>query len=228
MRTNRVPLVAALGIASLLTPFATRTATAQVVTNSGGDVVMLSQKNVVDHLIVGDSIEVDMAQLASSRTQNTAVRDLASMLVTDHTAHLDNLRKLAGKSDIGREASSGDTSSTHLLRVLTQLKTMPADSGFDRAFVQAQIDHHRDAIASLKVMRSAAKDDDLQQDIDKTLPLLEQHLSRATQVAAQLAIPSIPADTTLKDVKIPVDTTPTGVKIPADTTPTAVKIPPTQ
>lgn len=191
MRTTRVPLIAALGIASLLTPFAPRSASAQVtVTNSAGDVQLFSQKNVVDHLIVGDSIEVDMAQLASSRTQNAAVRDLAAMLVTDHTAHLGNLRKLAGKSDIGREANAADTSSTHLLRILTQLKTMPADSGFDRAFVQAQIDHHREAIASLKSMRAAAKDDDLQHDIDRTLPVLETHLSRATQVAAQLAIPT--------------------------------------
>ena len=52
-------------------------------------------------------------------------------------------------------------------------------------------------------MRSAAKDDDLQQDIDRTLPVLEKHLSRATQVAAQLAIPSIPADTTPAAMKTP-------------------------
>jgi uncharacterized protein (DUF305 family) len=70
---------------------------------------------------------------------------------------------------------------------------MAADSGFDLVFVQEQITHHQAAIDGLKKMRAAAKDDDVQKDIDKTLPILETHLSRATQVAAQLAKPEIKA-----------------------------------
>src|SRR4051812_4525565 len=72
-------------------------------TTANGDVVMFTQKHVVDHMIVGDSLEVEAAQLAAARTQNVAVRDFANMLVTDHRGHLDNLYKLAGKRDIGRE-----------------------------------------------------------------------------------------------------------------------------
>ena len=71
---------------------------------------------------------------------------------------------------------------------------MAADSGFDRAFVQAQITHHQAAINGLKKMRAAAKDDDVQKDIDKTLPVLETHLSRANEVAAQLTKPDLKSD----------------------------------
>jgi putative membrane protein len=155
---------------------------------SGGEVVQFSQKNLVDHMIIGDSIEVEAAKLAAARTQNAAVKDLANMLVTDHSSHLDNLHKLAGKKDIGREANPADTSESMAIRMLTEMRSMPADSGFDREFVRHQIMHHMHEIDALKTLRPAAKDDDLQHDIDRTMPVLERHLAQARQVGAQLGI----------------------------------------
>jgi putative membrane protein len=174
--------------------FGASIASAQVTTTSGGDVTMFSQKNLVNHLIVGDSIEVEMAQLAASRTQNAAVKDFANQLVTDHKAHLDQLSKFAANAAIGREANASDTSGAHLAGLLAGLKTMPADSTFDRAFVQEQIAHHQAVINSLKTMRAAAKDADLQKDLDATLPVLEKHLSTAQQLASQLNKPGAAPD----------------------------------
>ena len=169
---------------------AASTGFAQVkVTSSGGEIATLSQKNVVDHMIVGDSLEVEEAQLAMTRSQNAAVKDFANMLVTDHKAHLDNLRKLAGKSDIGREANSSDSSAAMASAVFGQLQSMGADAGFDKAFVDAQIQTHTREIAALKTLRAAAKDDDLQKDIDATIPVLDRHLARAKAVSAQLTAP---------------------------------------
>jgi putative membrane protein len=198
MKPHRLTRLAATAAAMCLTATAGR---AQVkVTTSGGDVVTLTQKNVVDHMIVGDSLEVEEAQLAMTRTQNAAVKDFANMLVTDHKAHLDNLRKLAGKSDIGREANSADSSAAIAAAVFGQLQSMGADAGFDKAFVDAQIQTHTREIAALKTLRAAAKDDDLQKDIDATIPILDRHLARAKTVSAQLsAPPSAP-------VKPPTDT----------------------
>jgi putative membrane protein len=171
--------------------FGASIAAAQVTTTSGGDVTMFSQKNLVNHLIVGDSIEVEMAQVAASRTQNPAVRDFANQLVTDHKAHLEQLNKLAASASIGREANASDTSGTHLAALLAGLKTMPADSTFDRAFVQEQIEHHQATISGLKSMRASAKDAELQKDLDSTLPVLEKHLSSAQQLASQLSKPGV-------------------------------------
>ena len=187
MRIVKVSLAVA-GTALLVTA---SVATAQVVTTSGGDVALfatLSQKNIVDHLIIGDSLEVEMAQLAVARTKNAAVRDFANLLITDHKAHLDNLLKLAGKRDIGREALATDTSGAHMTRRLTELKSAANDSVFDRSFIRAQIAHHSREIAAFPVMKPQAKDDDLQHDMDRTLPVLQKHLTQAQQVAAQLGI----------------------------------------
>ncbi|MEP6491778.1 MAG: DUF4142 domain-containing protein [bacterium] len=186
MRANRLTVSLAATVALAL---ASSTAHAQVKVTSGGDVVSVTQKNVVDHLITGDSIEVAAAQLAVARTKNAAVRDYANMLITDHKAHLENLNKLAGKKDIGREASSADTSTAMAIKSLTELNALPADSTFDRAFISGQIAHHTMEIAAVKMLRPVATDDALQKDIDGTLPVLEKHLARAKEVAAQLGAP---------------------------------------
>jgi len=186
MRTLQLARWSAAAVALCTTASISR---AQVtIKTSGGEVVQFSQKNLVDHMIIGDSIEVEAAKLAAARTQNAAVKDFANMLVTDHSSHLDNLRKLAGKHDIGREANAADTSTTMTIRMLTRMRSMPADSGFDRAFVRGQIMHHMHEIDALKMLRPAAKDDDLQHDIDRTMPVLERHLAQARQVGAQLGI----------------------------------------
>lgn len=194
MHTTHLSRLATAGIAVLLASLTASVAGAQVTTTSGGDVSMFSQKNLINHLIVGDSIEVEMAQLALTKTQNAAVKEFANQLLTDHKAHLETLNKFAAKPDVGREANAADTSGAHLAGVLKSLQSMAADSGFDRAFVQAQITHHQSAINGLKTMRNAAKDADLQKDIDATVPILESHLSRANQVSAQLTKPDTKSD----------------------------------
>src|ERR1044071_6032693 len=98
------------------------------VTTSNGEVMTYTEKNLVDHMIVGDSIELEMAQLAAMRTQNVAVRDFANMLITDHKAHLENLRKAAAEHDVGRQALPSDTSGAQMIRELTSLQSMAADS----------------------------------------------------------------------------------------------------
>jgi putative membrane protein len=203
MKANRFTLLVAVTAAVCVTA---TTSHAQVkVTTSGGDVATVSQKNVVDHMIVGDSLEVEAAQLAMTRTQNAAVKDFANMLITDHKSHLDNLRKLAGKSDIGREANSADQGAVADATALAQLQSMSADSGFDKAFVTSQIENHQREIAALKTLRSAAKDDDLQKDIDATLPVLDRHLARAQAVAAQLGTPANAAAPAAAGAKPPTD-----------------------
>jgi putative membrane protein len=156
---------------------------AQVVTSAGGEVSKMTQKQFVDRLIVGDSIEIAMAQLAVERTKNPAVKDFANTLVTDHRTPLDSLRALSAKPDVGREEVAGDLEG---VRVLGQLRTMPADSTFDRAFINAQIASHERTIDMVKKLRPTVSSPEVQQLVDKTVPVLEQHLAAAKVISAQI------------------------------------------
>jgi putative membrane protein len=180
MRAYGLTLAATVFAVAQMTGSAAR---AQVVTSSGGEVSGALQKKIVDRMIVSDSVEIEMAKLATSKTKNPAVRDLAALLSAGHRAHLDSLRKLAESPDVGRAPDAGGASE---VRTFDQLRSLPADSSFDRAFVTAQVELHQQAIDNLKKWRAAATNPALQQDIDRTIPLLEGHLTRAQAVAAKL------------------------------------------
>jgi predicted outer membrane protein len=124
------------------------------------------------------------------RTQNTAVRDFANMLITDYRNDLEKTRKVAAEHDVGRQASASDTAGAVAIRTLTNLRAMAADSGFDQAFVREQIRFQSQEIIALKMLGGAAKDDDLKDEIKRALPMHERHLSRAREVAAHLGIPA--------------------------------------
>jgi putative membrane protein len=187
MGTVRFSRSTRAALAAIVTALAGSAAAAQGTKASGGDVATFTQKHLVNHLIVGDSIEMEMAQLAATRTQNAAVKDFANQLVTDQTARLAQLNKLAANGDIGREANPSDTTGAHLAGQLASLKSMAQDSGFDLAFTQDQIELHQTAIDGLKALRPAATSADVRNDIDATLPVLEKHLAAAQQLAVQLS-----------------------------------------
>jgi len=112
MHTTHLSRFASAGLTLAFASLSASAVAAQVTTSSGGDVTAFTQKQLIDHMIVGDSVELQIAGLAATRTQNPAVREFANQLLADHKAHLDNLLKLAGNPSIGREANPTDSSSS--------------------------------------------------------------------------------------------------------------------
>ena len=185
MHATRTPLL----LAAIMLALPNEQAAAQVkVTTSAGDVMIFNQKNLADHLVTVDSVALETAQLAAKRTQNVAVRDFATMLVTDYTARLAAARKAAADDDVGRQASASDTAGAVGIRALTNLNSLPADSSFDKEFVREQLRLNQQEIVTLKMLGGAAKDDDLKDEIKVALPMHERHLARAREVAAQLGV----------------------------------------
>ena len=196
IRLGKVVAVAAL--AMLVPVFAQ----AQVVTASGGDVALkkLNQKNVVDQLIVRDSLELAIAELAASRSQNAGVKELATALATDAKARLENLQKLAAKAEVGREAAAADNSVANLAAIAAKLQAIPADNAaeFDKAFVEAQIALHENEVASYAAIKPVAADNDLKADIEGGAPQAQKHLEAAKALSGQLAKPDPAKDAAKK------------------------------
>jgi putative membrane protein len=148
----------------------------------------MNDANIMSHIILGDSLEVEMARLASERAGDPEVREFARMLVDEHSRHLATSLEMARDEDIGSIPADGDRHGVTLRRMLSQLRTMNASPAFDRTFLRYQIRHHEHDINALRAMRPAARDDDLEQHIDETLPALERHLSRARELGSRLSV----------------------------------------
>jgi putative membrane protein len=148
----------------------------------------MTDANIMAHMIVGDSLEIEMARLAAERAGDPEVREFARMLVDEHTRHLATSLQMSRDEDIGSMPADGDRHAVTLRRFLSNLRSMNPSPAFDRAFLRFQIRHHDHEVNALNAMRPAARDNDLKQHIDETLPVIERHLNRSRELGARLGV----------------------------------------
>jgi putative membrane protein len=148
----------------------------------------MNDANIMAHMIVGDSLEIELARLGAERAGDPEVREFARLLVDEHSRHLATSLEMSRDEDIGSIPADGDRHAVTLRRYLANLRSMGSSPAFDRAFLRFQIRHHDHEMNALRAMRPAARDDDLEQHIDETLPIIERHLSRSRELGARLGV----------------------------------------
>jgi putative membrane protein len=148
----------------------------------------MTDANIMAHMLVGDSLEIELARLGAERAGDPEVREFARMLVDEHTRHLGTSLEISRDEDIGSMPADGDRHAVTLRRYLANLRAMGSSPAFDRAFLRFQIRHHDHEVNALNTMRPAARDNDLRQHIDETLPVIERHLNRARELGGRLGV----------------------------------------
>jgi putative membrane protein len=143
--------------------------------------------NIIHYVIVGDSMEVELARLAETRAASAEVRDLARMLMTDHTAYLAEDLEMNKDEDLARMANPSDNTLSRLTNVWNELSGLNG-SEFDRAFLRHIAMKHQSSIAAYRTLEPSARDDDLEKLLEDRVPLLERHLNRAREVAGTLGV----------------------------------------
>lgn len=134
----------------------------------------------VTHAAMSDMFEIQTGQMAQDKAGSDAARQFGQMLVQDHgntSKELVELTKAAGLNVQPPQA-------------LDQRHQVIADSlkdaegaGFDKAFGQAQVQAHQEAIALYQAYGQNGDNDQLKAFAQKTLPKLQQHLETAQQLA---------------------------------------------
>ncbi|MEX2152513.1 MAG: DUF4142 domain-containing protein [Gemmatimonadaceae bacterium] len=148
----------------------------------------MNEKNITAHMAAGDSLEIQLGQLAQSKGTSQSIRDYGMMLQNDHTAHLAKTWEIITDEDVGAEAMPYDPERLRLREMLTKLRNMPASANWDAAFVRFQVGHHQNEIDLLSANIKAAHDDDLEDHIEKTLTSLAKHRDQGKSVATGLGM----------------------------------------
>lgn len=154
-------------------------------TYSGGDVTSLAgwnDSNVIAHMIAGDSLEVELGNLALAKSQNAQVREIAQQLVGDHGASLAKLREMTTSENIPPVPHPNDHGDDHLRAALTELQGLSGEA-FDRAWLRHQIMHHEMHLKMTEGLEDVSKDDDLEDFVEESYTPVRTHLERLNTVA---------------------------------------------
>jgi len=149
----------------------------------------MNEKNMTAHMAAGDSLEIQISQLAQAKAMDPRVRDFATMLINDHTAHLAKTMEIITDEDVGVQPLSFDPEGARMREVLAQLRNQGGGTDWDAAFVRFQVSHHNNELSlwTPTVIKNA-HDDDLEDHIDKTIQSLTRHRDAAVILGQSLGI----------------------------------------
>lgn len=146
---------------------------------TGADIRAMSNANIVAHLATGDSPEVALSQAGAASAQNTAVRDDATRMVTEHTAHMPMGKPMATEGGITPALARNDTMDVMMASGnARRLSSATASAATDQQIMRAEVAMHRHMRMELTAIRPQASGAAAQL-VDQTIPVVQQHLTEA-------------------------------------------------
>jgi putative membrane protein len=130
----------------------------------------------------GGMMEVQLGQVAQEKGKMQEVKDFGSRMVTDHGKANDELKALATTKNVTLPAQLLPKHKSGVD------KLSRAGADFDKKYMQAMVKDHMKDVADFKKATRTVKDADLNAWAVKTLPVLEQHLQQAKDIAQKLGL----------------------------------------
>jgi putative membrane protein len=158
--------------------------------------VSAAEKRFMEEAARANMEEMDLGKLAKDHAQNEDVKKFGQRMMEDHAKVNDELKTLAEKKGITlpKELARAEQSNEERLSKLTGPQ-------FDKQYVSQMLMDHRKDIAEFQRQAASAKDPDVKQFAQKTLPALQEH----ERVVANLA-----RETVKEGAAAPIAPTPQG------------------
>ena len=114
--------------------------------------------------------EIKLAELADQKSRNAEVKKIAQMLLTDHTASLNDLKTVAQAKGISVPVEEADGSKRKLENIAEE-----TDDEFERMWCKEMLDLHESSIKKFEDHLDKTEDQELKAFINKNLPALKAH-----------------------------------------------------
>jgi len=138
--------------------------------------------------VTANAIDIDMAQLAKSRSSSEAVRQFAQTMITDHTAVNGQAAALAKKLGVTPEENEVSRSLEKGAAEAKSSLESAAGAAFDRAYMEREVGYHEAVLGALDdVLIPGATNAELKALLEKVRPAIAMHLERARAILGGLS-----------------------------------------
>lgn len=174
--------------ATLALPFTLTAALhAQATTPAPAAAPDLTDPEVAHVAVTANSIDIDLAKFAQTRTHNAGVKQFATTMITDHTAVNAQAAALAQK--LGVTPADNAVSQSLQAGAAEARKNLEPLSGaaFDRAYIAREVAYHQAVLDAIdQTLIPNAKNAELKALLTKTRPAIAAHLEHAKSLRASL------------------------------------------
>jgi len=163
------------------------TAAALVIAGSAG---LAQQKAPAEAIAFAEQVaganafQLQSSQFAQERGQSSEVKSFAAQMMTDHTKIGEDFKAVLQSANVSLPAP--EQPDAKLRAEFSKLQKVQG-SAFDRAYLSAQLDGHKEAVAILRKYAKSGRTPQLKEFAQRTLPTIEQHLSELTDLSNRAA-----------------------------------------
>lgn len=126
-----------------------------------------------------NTFEIKSSELASDRAERTDVKSFAKQMISDHTKSGEDFKAAVKSANMPMPKEEPSEKQKGTLGKLQSAK----GKGFDQAYVNAQLDAHKEAVSLFSDYAQNGKTAALKDFAQKTLPTLEHHLKMVEEVS---------------------------------------------
>lgn len=128
----------------------------------------------VAEAVAANYAEIQLAQLAIQKSNDTEIKNVAQFLETEHNKVLEELKDVAGKRVISVPSSEDDADR----RKIEDLTKEDDVKDFNKEWCKTMVDKHEKSIEKFETRMNETEDAELKAWLSGTLPHLRDHLDR--------------------------------------------------
>lgn len=128
-----------------------------------------------------DLMEIELGKLALSKTSNAKTKELANMMIEQHTKASGKLKPLAESKQMMIPSSLTEKGKEHYEDL-----NKKTGKDFDETYADMMVKGHEDAIEKMKDAAEDAKDADIRKWAADMLPTLNTHLEHSKMLQEQI------------------------------------------
>jgi putative membrane protein len=136
-------------------------------------------KKFIEKAAQGGVAEVQMGKLAAQKAQSAEVKQFGERMAKDHASANDKLTQIASQKGV-TPASDMDSSSKREYDKLQKL----SGAQFDQEYMKTMVSDHEKDVKEFQSEAKSAKDPQVKNFAQSTLPTIEEHLKLAKQAEA--------------------------------------------
>jgi putative membrane protein len=140
-----------------------------------------SEKEFMTNAARGSMLEVQMGRLAADKATSPEVKQFGERMVTDHGQLGQKLQQLASNLNLTPEQQL----SPEQQNAISRLQNL-SGKAFDREYMKAMIADHVKDISEFQRAANQASNADIRQFASEALPVLQEHLKLAREIAGKL------------------------------------------
>ena len=142
--------------------------------NAQSSKVSSSDRKFMEKAAQGGMAEVQLGKLATERASAPQVKQFGQRMVDDHGKANDQLKQLASQKGVTLPTTMDKSAQKEHDRL-----SKMSGAEFDQEYMKHMVSDHKKDVSEFKSEASKAKDADVKQFAQKTLPVLEEHLKLA-------------------------------------------------